>query len=145
MSLLLITLLACDRDGTVKTGADDSGDTGSAWWEENTDPDAPPVIESGTVSCEPGSNSSGDLFFVTIKVTDPNGNDSLDQEASTIELKNVFEESFLVCDGGPQCEGSWRTGDYGSPDCAQGSGLDVTAVIVDRDGNSSDEFELTWN
>ena len=144
MSVVLLTLLACDRDGTVKTGQDDTGETGPAWWEEDTDPDAPPAIESGTVTCEAGSNSSGDLFFVTVNVTDPNGNDTLDQATSTIEMDGVFEESFLVCDGGPACEGSWRSGDYGSPSCGQGWGVDVTVVIVDRDGNESEEFELTW-
>ena len=74
--LLVLTLWGCDPNGTIKTGDSGTNETGEPWWVEDIDPDAEPEVESGTVGCSSGSNSSGDLFFAKVQVHDPNGNRS---------------------------------------------------------------------
>ena len=145
---LALLLFGCAGDGTLKTGDDtSSAETGDPWWVEDVDPDAEPEIENGTAWCEGGSDSSGDLFFVEVRVNDDNGNETL--TASRVIMRSgsseIFDEPILVCDGGPYCQGSWRSVDYGEISCSQGSGYDYFAVIMDRDGNESPEYELTWN
>lgn len=146
--LLVLTLWGCDPNGTIKTGDSGTSETGEPWWVEDIDPDAEPEVESGTVGCSSGSNSSGDLFFAKVQVHDPNGNDTLQQLASRIVMENggseIFDEPLLVCDGSPYCEGSWRSGDYGQVACSSGSSYEYFAIIIDRDGNESDAFELEW-
>ncbi len=147
MFLLLINLVGCDQGGTVKT--DGNGDTGTPWWVQDTDPDAPPRIGSGSVRCQAGSNSSGDLFFVAVDVIDPNGNETLSSLESRIIMEDgggneVFDEAILVCDGSTTCECSWRSGDYGGVACGQGPDYSYFAVVVDQDGNDSDTFQLSW-
>jgi len=144
---LALLLFGCAGDGTLKTGDDTSAETGDPWWIEDIDPDAEPEIESGTAWCEGGSDSSGDLFFVEVRVNDDNGNETLTASRVIMRSGNseVFDEPILVCDGGPYCQGSWRSVDYGEISCSQGSSYDYFAVIMDRDGNESPEYALIWN
>ena len=148
---LLVLLAACDSD-KVKVG-DDSGaaDSGTEW-NSDIDPngDDPPEVQSGQVWCTEGSNSSGDLFFVEIDARDGQGDDTLSSDYSRVIARSgsteVFDESFLLCTDSGRCEGSWRSGDYGGYIlCATIDDFEYYTVVVDRDGNESDEFELEIN
>ncbi|MCP4808638.1 MAG: hypothetical protein GY913_08430 [Proteobacteria bacterium] len=145
---LMLMLAACGSD-KVNIGEGDSATGDSSGWSSGIDPngDDPPEVQSGKVWCTEGSNSSGDLFFVTVDARDGQGDDTLSSEYSRVIASTgsneVFDESFLLCGSSGKCEGSWRSGDYGGYIlCSTIDDFEYHTIIVDRDGHESDEFEL---
>lgn len=145
--MLFLMLAGCGSD-KINLGGEDSV-VDSDDWNSNVDPngDDPPQVQSGRVWCTEGSNSSGDLFFVTVDARDGQGEDTLSSEYSRVIASSgsneVFDESFLLCDSSGKCEGSWRSGDYGGYiECSTIDDFEYEVVIADRDGHESDPFEL---
>ncbi len=150
MSLVpLLVLVACDPDKVSTTGDLDSL-TDSAGGNYGADPngDDPPEVESGTVTCSAGSNSSGDLFFVEVRASDPQGEDTMSEQDSRVIMAKgsteIFDQPILFCQSNGLCQGSWRSGDYGGILCDDAEDYDYTAILVDRDGHESAEFDLSW-
>jgi len=147
--LVALLLTACDPDKVDDATLDSGLDSSDDWNSENEGGDDAPEIQGGEAWCTVGSNSSGDLFFVRVDVSDAQGEDTLSSQDSRVLAKGgsntVFEESILFCSDQGRCEGSWRSGDYGgSITCATATSFEYYAVIVDFDGHESEEFELTW-
>ena len=147
--LTLLALVACDPDKVLGgEGSLDSGDSDT--WAGGGDPngDDPPEVESGTVFCSEGSNSSGDLFFVEVRAYDKQGEDTLSEQDSRVIMRSgsseIFDEPILFCQDNGLCQASWRSGDYGGVACSGAEDYDYAAVLVDRDGNESAEFDLSW-
>jgi hypothetical protein len=148
--LLTLTVLGCTKSGSLFGGDDTAVDTAPDWWSDKYNPngDDPPEVISGSAWCTAGSNSSGDLFFVQIQGFDPQGEDDLAATGGHVVAMDgsneFFDEPMLTCQPDGGCEASWRSGDYGGIECKTSSDLDYYAILVDRQNNLSDRFELEW-
>ncbi|MCB9758446.1 MAG: hypothetical protein H6739_01265 [Alphaproteobacteria bacterium] len=143
MILMGAVLAACSGKATT----DDSAE----WWEGNESPDGEtPVIREGSVYCTPGSQSSGDLFFVEIEAYDPQGDGDIADQGGRVagyyvdSDEEIFDDELLVCTGA-SCQGSWRDGIYPPVTCATHDYFYFKAWVLDRDGNTSPEYDLAWN
>ncbi len=153
MLALLALSLACDETNNLAIGDGDSGtetptgsDTGPT---RGTPQSEDPIIESGTIYCTTGSNSSGDIFYVELVATDPEGPDTLASFGSTVTAYDSagvehFSDTILVCDDRGQCSGSFRDGTFGSVTCSSYDLWTYKAQVVDEDDNWSTPYLLVW-
>ncbi|GEM_PF-2887762 len=151
MLLVLALNIACDDTNNLSIDPTDSGTaTGSTADSGTTSAqDERPIVEQGTISCTEGSNSSGDIFYVELVATDPQGPDTLASFGSMVTAYDaadafVYEDAILVCDTRGQCTGSFRDGTFGAVTCVTYDLYSYEATVVDEDDNWSKAFGLTW-
>jgi len=111
--------------------------------------DERPLIEQGTIYCTVGSNSSGDIFYVELVASDPQGPDTLASFGNLVTAYDAqgaqtYEDAILVCDDRGQCSGSFRDGTFGAVTCGTYDLYSYEAAVVDEDDNWSAPFTLVW-
>ncbi len=148
MWCLMLLALGCDDQARLQVGDDsastlqDTNDTGEPSADER------PIIESGTIWCTAGSNSSGDIFYVELDADDPQGADTLEPGGlvagwdATGAL--VFEDAILVCSSSGRCTATFRDEIYSGVSCSNHSLYTYTAQVVDEDDNLSERHQLVW-
>jgi|GEM_PF-2708961 len=149
--LAAASLVAC---GSGKLDDDDDGTTdegnngGSIDIDDGVQFDGDgPVIVSGKVWCQAGSDSSGMVFIFEVDYADPQGDydvamgDVTGSQASS--GTEIFTDSLLVCRDG-QCDGSFRDGHYPPITCSTADDYVFVATVTDRSGLTSDVVELDW-
>ena len=150
---LCVALTGCNGD---KDGGDDSGiggpggGGGATSWTDATLTGTDPVIRTGVIHCEEGSDTeSGYIFFVEVVAADPQGAADLRDIGGIVagwaaDGSEVFSDEILVCDDDGDCYASFRDGVYGAVTCATADMFSFTVQAIDKAGNWSDEYPLTW-
>ncbi|MED5371367.1 MAG: hypothetical protein VX899_10165 [Myxococcota bacterium] len=150
MSLILLTLFACNKNGSI-FGSEDTADSGVPWWVDEYDyeGDDPPEARLGDAWCEMAQGSAGDIFYFSVEGFDKQGESSITggsviakQDGSTL-----FDHPLLYCDDNGDCEGSWTaaswSGELACNETAVGA-YTFRAYLTDDEGNDSEKVTLDW-
>ena len=150
-ALALLSLLACGAgklDGDESDTAAGADMDGSLDVNDNIQFDGDgPVIVSGRVWCQAGSDSSGMIFIFDVQYADPQGDYDVEGGEVTGQTKStstfIFSDNLLVCRDG-QCDGSFRDGHYDPITCSTADDYEFIATVTDRSGLISETVLLDW-
>ena len=138
-----------DTGDSAVPGTDTNSETDTHTGTMPTTDGVSPVIITGTVYCQnTGGTSNVDTWYAEVAAEDPQGPDDLLSFGSLLSAytkqgdAQVYTDASLVCGADGACFGS-VTGDVSGIPCASASDFYWTAEVLDDDGNSSGEVQLT--